>query len=70
MNKVQHLQTKNNVSITTIKETENNQKLTIKGSIPNIEIAIDEIKQITQCKHSNTCAFGINCKFSHEEFNK
>ena len=30
-NKIQHLQTKNNVSITTTKQTEDNQKLTIKG---------------------------------------
>ena len=68
-NKVRHLQTKNNVSITTTKQTEDNQKLTIKGSIPNIQTTIDEIKQITQCKYSNTCTFGLNCKFNHEQLN-
>ena len=48
-NKFRHLQTKNIVSIMTTKQTEDDQKLTIKGSIPNIQITIDEIKQITQC---------------------
>ena len=68
-NKVQHLQTKNNVSITTTKQTEDNQKLTIKGSVPNTQIAIDEIKQITQCKFSNKYTFELNCKFNHEQLN-
>ena len=68
-NKVRNLQTKNNVSITITKPTEDNQKLTIKGSIPNIQIAIDEIKQIIQCKYSNTCTFGLNCKFNYEQLN-
>ena len=68
-NKVRNLQTKNSVSITITKPTEDNQKLTIKGSIPNIQIAIDEIKQITQCKYSNTCTFGLNCKFNYEQLN-
>ena len=35
-NKVRHLQTKNNVSITTTKQTEDNQKLTTNRSISNI----------------------------------
>lgn len=34
--KIQHLQTKNSVSISTIKQTEENKKLTVKKPIPNI----------------------------------
>ena len=68
-NKVRYLQTKNNISITTTKQTEDNQKLTINRSISNIQITIDEIKQITQCKYSNICTFGLNCKFSHGQLN-
>ena len=68
-NKVRHLQTKNNVSIMTTKQTEDNRKLTVKGSIPNIHITIDETEQITQCKYSNTCTFRLNCKFNHEQLN-
>ena len=63
-NKVWQLQTKNNVSITRTKQAEYNQKLTIEGSIPNIQTTIDEIKQITQCKCSKTCTFGLNFKFT------
>ena len=50
-------------------QSQDNQKLTIKGSIPNIQTTIDDIKQITQCKYSNTCTFGLNCKFNHEQLN-
>ena len=32
-------------------------------------MTIDENKQITQCKYSNTCTFGLNCKFNHEQLN-
>ena len=64
--KVRHLQTRNSVSITTTKQTENNQILTINGTIPNIQITIDKIRQIIQCKYSNTCTFGLSCKFNHE----
>ena len=41
-NEIQHLQTKNSVSISTIKQTEENKKLTVKKPIPNI-YEIDEI---------------------------
>ena len=42
-NEIQHLQTKNSVSISTIKQTEENKKLTVKKPIPNI-YEINEIK--------------------------
>lgn len=42
-NEIQHLQTKNSVSISTIKQTEDNKKLTVKKPIPNI-YEINEIK--------------------------
>lgn len=42
-NEIQHLQTKNSVSISTIKQTEDNKKLTVKKPIPNIH-EINEIK--------------------------
>ena len=32
-------------------------------------MTIDEIKQKTQCKYSNTCTFGLNCKINHEQLN-
>ena len=68
-NKVRYLQTKNNISITTTKQTEDNQNLKINRSISNKQITIDEIKQITQCKYSNICTFGLNCKFNHGQLN-
>ena len=42
-NEIQHFQTKNSVSISTIKQTEDNKKLTVKKPIPNI-YEINEIK--------------------------
>ena len=42
-NEIQHPQTKNSVSISTIKQTEDNKKLTVKKPIPNI-YEINEIK--------------------------
>lgn len=42
-NEIQHLQTKNSVSISTIKQTEDNKKLTVKKPIPNV-YEINEIK--------------------------
>ena len=66
-NKVNKIQSQNNVEITTSLTVCEYQDFKITENANNINNALKEISEIVLCKNfsSNHCTYGPNCKFQH-----